>query len=150
MEIGGRWGLRKPFSCVSNTGQWGTVGAERAFTLVEMLIVLVIMGILAAISIPAYSKHVSKAKQSDAKSQLVAIQQGQEIYKFQNGKYATHAQRANISGWRETVGPYTFSITAQTDSTFAAQAAGNIDSDATIDTWTINQDGTLTNTVNDV
>jgi hypothetical protein len=33
---------------------------------------------------------------------------------------------------------------------FTAQAQGNIDSDATLDTWTIDQNGTLINVVNDV
>jgi prepilin-type N-terminal cleavage/methylation domain-containing protein len=123
---------------------------EKAFTLVEMLIVLVILGSLAALSVPAYSKYVSKARQGEAKSQLIAVQQGQEMYKFLNGSYATHAQRANISGWKEKIGPYTFSITASAATTFTAQASGNIDGDATLDVWTVNQDGTLTNTTNDV
>ncbi len=89
-------------------------------------------------------------KQCNRKGQLADLRHGREVSRFINGTYAVHGQWANISGWKETVGPYTFSITASTATTFTAQASGNIDSDPTLDVWTVNQDGTLTNTTNDV
>ena len=123
-------------------------GKNEGFTLIELLIALVIVGILAAVALPAYSKYVAKARQADAKSQLVAIRQAEEIYKFQNGAYTNITTQ--LSGWKGIIGSYTFSITAAGATTFTAQAIGNIDSDATLDKWTIDQDGTLTNVVNDV
>lgn len=120
----------------------------RGFTLIELLIALAIAGVLAAIAVPQYTKYVARSRQADAKSQLAVIRQGEEIFKFQNGTYTTDT--ASIPGWRATVGRYTFSITAATATTFSARAQGNIDSDATLDVWTIDQDGTLTNVTNDV
>ena len=118
------------------------------FTLIELLIALVITGILAAVALPLYTKYVAKSRQADAKAQLTAIRQAEEIFKFQNGTYTTTT--ASLSGWKTTVGSYTFSITAADATTFSARALGNIDTDATIDKWTMDQDGALINVVNDV
>lgn len=123
---------------------------ERAFTLIEMLIAVCIMGALAAIAIPMYTKYVAKARQADAKTQLIAIQQGQEIYKLQHGAYAAHEERAGISGWMDTVGRYSFSITAADGGAFTAVASGDIDGDGTPDVWTINQEGRLVNGPSDL
>jgi len=121
---------------------------RRGFTLIELLIVVVIMGILTALALPMYSRYTASSQQATAQAQLAAIQQAQEIYKFQNGTYTNNT--ALLSNWLNTAGCYTFTITAATATTFTAQAQGNIDKDATLDKWTIDQNGTLTNVVNDV
>lgn len=121
---------------------------ERAFTLVELLVTVVIVGVIAAIAIPIYTKYVAKARQQDARGQLTAIRQAQEIYKLQYSAYTTNT--ALLSGWKSSLGRYTFSITGAAATTFTAQASGNIDGDATIDVWTIDEAGNLVNTTNDV
>jgi type IV pilus assembly protein PilE len=121
---------------------------KNGFTLIEMLITIAVMGTLAMIALPQYSSYVAKSRQADAQAQLMAIRQAQEIYKLQYQSYTTVT--ANLSGWQDTVGKYTFAITAADATTFSASATGNIDSDATLDVWTIDQDGNLVNTSNDV
>ena len=133
---------------------------EAAFTLVELLIALTIMGIIAAVALPVYGRYVAQSRQADAQRQLMVAAQAQEIYRFQNGAYATNAQTAALApyGWLNNLGNYAFTVTVAgtavlngvTVPVFTAQAKGNIDSDATLDTWTIDQNGTLTNVVNDV
>ena len=118
------------------------------FTLIELLVVVVIMGLLTALVLPYYGRNVAKSRQATAQAQLAAIQQAQETYKFQYGTYTSVT--AGLSNWQNTIGPYTFSITDSGATTFTAQAQGNIDNDATQDQWTIDQNGTLTNVVNDV
>ena len=113
-----------------------------------MLVTIAVMSAIAVIALPQYSRYVAKSRQPDAQGQLMAIRQAQEIYKLQYGTY-TSATGA-LSGWQDTVGRYTFAITAATATTFGASATGNIDSDATLDVWTIDQDGALLNTTNDV
>lgn len=132
------------------------------FTLVELLIVLFIISLLAAVAMASYSGSIAKSRQAIAQQQLMVVAQAEEMYRYQNGAYATNAQTASLKpyGWVNTdsSGIYTFTITnagtavvnGVTVPVFTAQAQGNIDSDATLDTWTIDQNGTLTNTVNDV
>jgi type IV pilus assembly protein PilE len=121
---------------------------DKGFTLIELLISLVIIGLLAAIAVPSYTRYTAKSRQSDAQAQLAAVRQAEEIYKFQYGSYTTTT--GSLSGWLGTKGYYTFSVIAANATTFTARASGNIDQDTTVDVWTMDQDGTLTNVTNDV
>jgi type IV pilus assembly protein PilE len=54
--------------------------ASRGFTLIELMIVIVIIGILAAVAIPAYDDYVKKARRSQAQQLLLEIANRQEMY----------------------------------------------------------------------
>ena len=57
---------------------------RRAFTLIEILIVVVILGILAAIVIPQFTDASTQATESSVRSQLQTIRAQLELYKVQN------------------------------------------------------------------
>ena len=57
------------------------------FTLVEILIVVVIVGILAAIAIPTYYNYVKKGYASEAKTQIKSIVQSADMYRSEYGSY---------------------------------------------------------------
>jgi type IV pilus assembly protein PilE len=57
------------------------------FSLIELLIVLVIIGIISAIAIPSYQSYVLKAERADAKSAMLDIFQKEERYLTNRGTY---------------------------------------------------------------
>lgn len=60
---------------------------SRGFTLVEMLIVVLIVGILASIAFPSYQRYVLQAGRADGKAKLMEIMQAQERYYSQHQTY---------------------------------------------------------------
>jgi len=61
--------------------------AQRGFTLLELLVVLVILGLLAAVAGPQVMKHVGGAKSSTAKLQIEEFGAALDMYKLEVGRY---------------------------------------------------------------
>ncbi len=57
------------------------------FSLVELMIVIVIIGVLAAVAVPIYSNNVMKAKMSEADAALGSIRTQLRVYYGENGDY---------------------------------------------------------------
>src|SRR5438874_1783248 len=60
---------------------------EQAFTLVELMIVVVIIGVLSAIAIPTFSSYVYKSRTSEATEFLGVIKLREESYRSEYGAY---------------------------------------------------------------
>ena len=112
------------------------------FSLMEVMIVVVIIGILAALAYPNLEKYLKRARQTEAKTNLSAIYTAQKIYFSLNQSYADDINKLDLSLVQGD--PYTFTMEAST-STFKAQAEGNIDDDDALDIWTIDQNKILFN-----
>jgi len=57
------------------------------FTLIELAVVVMIIGLLAAIVVPQYAKQTDKAKDNVTKTELKNMQNAVELYYVENGKY---------------------------------------------------------------
>ncbi len=72
---------------------------RRGFTIVELLIVIVIIGILATIAIVSFNGIQAKARDSQRLQDAKTIVQALEIYKTQNGIYPDEVQTVGAWGW---------------------------------------------------
>jgi type II secretion system protein G len=75
------------------------------FTLFELLLVIVFMGVLTAIALPNYLSQASKARQAEAKQMLGAMNRGQQAYRFENSVFASSIQNLNLAVTVGTANP---------------------------------------------
>ncbi len=77
----------------------------KAFTLVEILIVVVILGILAAIVVPQFTNATQDAQQGNLRAQIKSLQNQIELFKARTNAYPTLAElQANPTSTTETRG----------------------------------------------
>ena len=139
----------------------------RGFTLIELMIVVAIIGILAAIAVPNFMKFQARARQSEAKANLKGFFTSVKAYFAEQGTYVCGT--CGFSPEKKNRYQYDLSATdsiasdpagsctkaanpdpAQTSGGFTATAIGNIDSDTSCDEWSINDGNDLKNNQNDV
>jgi prepilin-type N-terminal cleavage/methylation domain-containing protein len=70
---------------------------RKGLTLVELAVVIVIIGVLAAFGVPRFRQSVEKSKAEEAFNYLSAVQSAQERYIDQNGVYADAVSRLDIN-----------------------------------------------------
>ena len=65
---------------------------QKGFTLIELMIVVAIIGILAAIAIPNFLRYQAKSRQSEAKTNLGAVFVGETAYFSENSRYGSFSE----------------------------------------------------------
>jgi len=66
--------------------------SQTGFTLIELMVVVVIIGILAGLIIPRFMGEPDKAKQAKARIQIESLESALKLYKLDNGSYPTTEQ----------------------------------------------------------
>ncbi len=74
---------------------------KRGFTLVEILIVVIILGILAAIVIPQFTNASTEARMSSARSQVQSLRSQIELYKLQHIDLYPTADNTLTGAWSD-------------------------------------------------
>jgi len=92
---------------------------EHGFSLIELMIVVAIVALLAAIALPNYRQHVIRSHRTDATSALLRLAATEEKFYIQNNRYGTFAEIGSPeteNGW------YTLAVSDADAATFTATA----------------------------
>lgn len=104
---------------------------SKGFTLIELMIVVAIIGVLAAISIPLYTSYTNRAKRVEAEEQLMTVSTSEEDYFNNYRKYIKESSDTNVLskyygaelGGAGTNKNYTIEVTtSDSDSKYEAKA----------------------------
>ena len=128
---------------------------DAGVTLIELMIVIIVLGVLAAVGVPTYRQYMLRTHRTEAKSALLRIAADQERFYLQNNRYATTFVELNtFPGGVSENSVYTLTLAVPTPLTaFTASAApraggGTNGVDQTVDaecaTFTINAQGIRT------
>ena len=121
--------------------------AHRGFTLIEMMVVMVIIGIIAAIAYPSYTKHVVKGHRAAAQAHLLEIANAQSQYLADARTYGCTMEALTLTTPTTVSSKYTITIPTANCSatTFVAKATPiTTGTQANDGELTINQSGAKT------
>lgn len=123
----------------------------KAYTLTEILVVLVIIGILVLLALPNLLPLITKAKSTEAKVQLEHLSTLEKTYFFEKSKYSTDlneigfVQEKLTTDGKDGRANYKIEIVNATNNAFLARATAvtDFDGDGTFNVWEIDQDKNL-------
>lgn len=130
-------------------------GKLKAFTLVELLIVLVIIGILVLLALPRLMPLISRTKSTEAQLQLGHVHTLEKSYFYLKSKYSDNLEEIGFEQEKlvtdEGSANYLIEIVEATAGGFKARATAvvDFDGDGTYNVWEIDQDKNLVEVTKD-
>jgi len=123
----------------------------KAYTLTEILVVLVIIGILILMALPNLLPLITKAKSLEAKTQLNHVQTLEQSYFYEHSKYSKDLaeigfiQEKLVTDGAEGRANYRIEISNATNTGFTAKATAVVDfnGNGTFNVWEIDQNNVL-------
>lgn len=128
-----------------------------AFTLIEVLVVLILVGILVFLALPRVTSIIGKAKSTEAKIQLKHLYTLEKTYFYEKSKYSSDLavigfEQEKLSSESENgKANYRIEIVEAGNTTFLAKATAvaDFDGDGVFNVWEIDQDENIRETIAD-
>jgi prepilin-type N-terminal cleavage/methylation domain-containing protein len=89
---------------------------QSGFTLMEVLVVMIIMGVLAGVALPSYGVHIERVRATEGVQLLTALLAAQERFRLENNAYTTAIANLDIdlpNAANFTVPPNLFNLTTR-------------------------------------
>ncbi|HFA4702283.1 TPA: pilin, partial [Neisseria gonorrhoeae] len=119
---------------------------QKGFTLIELMIVIAIVGILAAVALPAYQDYTARAQVSEA----ILLAEGQKSavteYYLNNGEWPKDNTSAGVASASDIKGKYVKSVTVTNGVVTAQMASTGVNNeikDKKLSLWAKRQDGSV-------
>jgi len=121
----------------------------KAYTLTEILVVLVIIGILVLLALPNLLPLITRAKSLEAKTQLAHVQTLEQSYFYEHSKYSKDLNEIGflqdklVTDGNDGRANYRIEIETATNTGFTAKATAVVDfnGNGTFNVWEIDQNG---------
>ncbi|HFC7273572.1 TPA: pilin, partial [Neisseria meningitidis] len=119
---------------------------QKGFTLIELMIVIAIVGILAAVALPAYQDYTARAQVSEA----ILLAEGQKSavteYYLNHGEWPANNSSAGVASTADIKGKYVQSVEVKNGVVTATMASSNVNNEIKgrkLSLWAKRQDGSV-------
>ncbi|CAM07570.1 fimbrial protein precursor (pilin) [Neisseria meningitidis Z2491] len=119
---------------------------QKGFTLIELMIVIAIVGILAAVALPAYQDYTARAQVSEA----ILLAEGQKSavteYYLNHGEWPSNNTSAGVASSTDIKGKYVQSVEVKNGVVTATMASSNVNNEIKgkkLSLWAKRQDGSV-------
>ncbi|HEZ5409423.1 TPA: pilin [Neisseria meningitidis] len=119
---------------------------QKGFTLIELMIVIAIVGILAAVALPAYQDYTARAQVSEA----ILLAEGQKSavteYYLNHGKWPGNNSDAGVASSSKIKGKYVKEVEVKNGVVTATMASSNVNNEIKgkkLSLWAKRQDGSV-------
>ena len=126
---------------------------RKGFVLIKLMIIVVIIGLNPGCTENRIIQSTVDLEHSDVVGNLRLIYTQEQAYYQENGAYVACADHNALLTYLDveiSEGDFYYYCVCVAGNGFTASAVANLDEDASIDTWTIDEDGLIENTINDV
>ncbi|RMD47927.1 MAG: prepilin-type N-terminal cleavage/methylation domain-containing protein [Ignavibacteria bacterium] len=122
---------------------------EEGFSLTELLVVIVIIGILVLLALPRFTSVITKAKATEAKTMLKHLYTLQKAYYYENDRFSTSLEEIGFEQVALVTeggdARYKIEIIHADANTFVARATAvvDFDKDGVFNVWEVDQSGKI-------
>lgn len=123
---------------------------QKAFALIELMVIVAILSVVAAIAVPRFLRHQTLTRQEECHRNLASLLAAEKGYFQKKGEYVAETETLR---WQPVGRPwhtYRFLPSSSPKTTFLFGCIGNIDRDPTLDEATIDETGKIQQLSDDV